>query len=105
MIDEPDVLILDEPTNHLDVDMIEWLEKFLTQSHLTLLMVTHDRYFLDSVCTDIIELHRGKIYTYHGNYENYLEKKSERELLEQREAHHMKQLWKAELAWMRKSPR
>lgn len=105
LLDEPDLLILDEPTNHLDLDMIEWLERFLAQSQLTLLMVTHDRYFLDSVCTDIIELHRGKVQVYHGNYEDYLMKKAERDALEQRELHHMKQLWKQELAWVRKAPR
>ncbi len=105
LIDEPDMLILDEPTNHLDVEMIEWLEKFLLQSQLTLLMVTHDRYFLDSICTDIYELYKWKIYQYTGNYEDYLVKKAERQELEQRELHHMKQLWKQELAWVRKAPR
>ena len=105
LLDEPDFLILDEPTNHLDVEMIEWLEKYLSQSHLTLLMVTHDRYFLDGICTDIIELERGKMYHYNGDYEAYLTKKAEREELEQRALHHMKQLWRKELAWVRKAPR
>jgi ABC transport system ATP-binding/permease protein len=105
LLDEPDFLILDEPTNHLDVDMIEWLERYLSQSHLTLLMVTHDRYFLDGVCTDIIELARWKMYYYSGNYESYLEKKAEREALEQRALHHMKQLWRKELEWVKKAPR
>jgi ABC transport system ATP-binding/permease protein len=105
LLDEPDFLILDEPTNHLDVEMIEWLERYLSQSHLTLLMVTHDRYFLDGVCTDIIELERGKMYNYSGWYEEYLTKKAEREELEQRALHHMKQLWRKELAWVRKAPR
>ena len=72
LIDEPDVLILDEPTNHLDQDMINWLEDYLSQKNLTLLMVTHDRYFLERVCTDIVELDRGKLYTYSGNYSDYL---------------------------------
>lgn len=105
LLDEPDFLILDEPTNHLDVDMIEWLERYLSQSHITLLMVTHDRYFLDGICTDIIELARWQIYHYPGNYEVYLEKKAEREALEQRALHHLKQLWRKELAWVRKAPR
>lgn len=105
LLDEPDFLILDEPTNHLDLDMIEWLERYLVQSQLTLLMVTHDRYFLDSICNEIIELERWKIYTYTGNYESYLTKKAEREALEQRALHHAKQLWTKELAWVRKAPR
>ena len=105
LLDEPDFLILDEPTNHLDVDMIEWLERYLGQSHLTLLMVTHDRYFLDGVCTDIIELARWKMYHYTGDYESYLEKKAEREALEQRALHHLKQLWRKELEWVKKAPR
>ena len=105
LLDEPDFLILDEPTNHLDLDMIERLERYLAQSHLTLLMVTHDRYFLDSVCDTIIELERGVLHTYVGNYENFITKKAEREALEQRALHHLKQLWKKELAWVRKAPR
>ncbi len=105
LLDEPDFLVLDEPTNHLDLDMIEWLERYLSQSSLTLLMVTHDRYFLDGICSDIIELARGKIYHYPGNYELYLEKKAEREELEQRALHHLKQVWRKELAWVRKAPR
>ncbi len=105
LLEEPDFLILDEPTNHLDLDMIEWLERYLAQSQLTLLMVTHDRYFLDSICNEIIELERWKIYTYTGNYESYITKKAEREELEQKALHQAKQLWKKELAWVRKAPR
>ncbi len=104
LLDEPDFLILDEPTNHLDLDMIEWLENYLKQSHLTLLLVTHDRYFLERICTHILELDKGKIYPYAGNYAVFLEKKAAREELEQRTAHHMKQLWKHELEWMRRAP-
>ena len=74
----PDFLILDEPTNHLDIDMIEWLENYLESSQLTIFMVTHDRYFLERVCNTIIELDRGNIYPYKGNYSNYLEKKDAR---------------------------
>lgn len=104
LLDEPDFLILDEPTNHLDLDMIDWLENYLKQSHLTLLLVTHDRYFLERVCTHILELERGKIFTYAGNYEVFLEKKAQREELEQKTVHNMKQLWRHELEWMRRAP-
>ena len=78
LISEPDLLILDEPTNHLDLDMIVWLEKFLQRSRCTLLMVTHDRYFLDRVCNDILEIDSGKLYRYKGNYSYFLEKREER---------------------------
>ena len=78
LLDEPDLLMLDEPTNHLDIDMIEWLERYLAQSSLTLLMVTHDRYFLDRVCNRIIELNQGKMFHYLGNYELFLQKRAER---------------------------
>lgn len=84
--------------------MIEWLENFLKKSQVTVLMVTHDRYFLERVCTDIVELERGKLHTYHGNYEDFLTKKAERQEHEQRTAHNMKQLFKKELAWIRKAP-
>lgn len=104
LLDEPDFLILDEPTNHLDLDMIEWLETYLTKSNITLLMVTHDRYFLERVCTDIYELDRGKLYIYHGSYQEYLTKKSDRLALENRNLHNMKQLYKAELDRMRRWP-
>ena len=78
LLDEPDLLVLDEPTNHLDIDMIEWLERYLSLSNLTLLMVTHDRYFLDRVCNRIIELNLGQMFHYQGNYEIFLQKRAER---------------------------
>lgn len=105
LIDEPDVLVLDEPTNHLDLDMINRLEDYLQQSSITLLMVTHDRYFLERVCNEIIELDRGKLYTYSGNYSDYLIKKSERMQKEHKDMHNLKQLYRRELAWVKKAPR
>ena len=105
LLDEPEVLILDEPTNHLDIDMIEWLEQYLSQSNLTLLMVTHDRYFLDRVCNRIFELSMGKLFFYQGNYEYFLEKRAEREELRQVEAHRAGQLMKQELEWLRRMPK
>ena len=105
LLDEPDFLILDEPTNHLDTDMIEWLEKYLSRTQLTLLMVTHDRYFLDRVCNRILELDRGQLYQYNGNYEYFLEKRSERELQRQTETDKAGQLMKKELEWLRRMPK
>lgn len=105
LLDEPHFLILDEPTNHLDLDMIEWLEKYLSKSDMTLLLVTHDRYFLERVCTDIYELDRGKMYMYSGNYEKYLIKKAEREEKDAKQVHHLKQLYNEELYRIRKAPR
>ncbi len=105
LIDEPDVLVLDEPTNHLDLEMITWLEEYLTKPSLTLLMVTHDRYFLERVCNEIIELDRGKLYTYSGNYSDYLYKKSERMQKEHKDMHNLKQLYRRELARVKKAPR
>ena len=105
LIDEPDVLVLDEPTNHLDLEMITWLEDYLTKPSLTLLMVTHDRYFLERVCNEIIELDRGKLYTYSGNYSDYLYKKSERMQKEHKDMHNLKQLYRRELTWVKKAPR
>lgn len=105
LIDEPDVLILDEPTNHLDLEMITRLEEYLTKPSLTLLMVTHDRYFLERVCNEIIELDRGKLYTYSGNYSDYLYKKFERMQKEHKDMHNLKQLYRRELAWAKKAPR
>lgn len=105
LIDEPEFLILDEPTNHLDLQMIEWLEHYLKTEHCTLFMVTHDRYFLESVCDQIFELERGKIYSYPANYAYFLEKQAERHSNEQIETEKMRQLLKRELAWIRKSPR
>ncbi|MEX1121470.1 MAG: ABC-F family ATP-binding cassette domain-containing protein, partial [Balneolales bacterium] len=105
LLDNPDMLILDEPTNHLDVDMIEWLESYLIQANTTLLMVTHDRYFLDRVCNHILELEDGKLYHHKGNYGYFLEKKAEREEVEQTETAKAGQLMKKELEWMRRSPK
>lgn len=98
------MLVLDEPTNHLDLSMIEWLERYLKSHNVTLLMVTHDRYFLERVCTDIFELHRGKIKQFPGNYSYYLEKKAIREENEKIGVHKLKQLYRQELGWMRRSP-
>jgi len=105
LLDEPDLLILDEPTNHLDIDMIEWLERYLSQSNLTLLMVTHDRYFLDRVCNRIIELNQGVLYQYQGNYELFLQKRAEREELLRVESDKATQLMKKELEWLRRMPK
>ncbi len=104
LIEEPDFLILDEPTNHLDIDMIEWLESYLTAKNLTLFMVTHDRYFLERVCTEILELDNGVLHVYRGNYSNYLEKKDARILNEKSNLEKTKKLYKKELDWMRRSP-
>jgi ATP-binding cassette subfamily F protein uup len=104
LIEEPEFLILDEPTNHLDVDMIEWLEDFLRQPNLTLFMVTHDRYFLERVCNHIVELERGILYRYVGNYSEYLEKKAIRFETESSELDKTKKLFRKELDWIRKSP-
>lgn len=105
LINKPDLLILDEPTNHLDLDMIEWLESFFTKENMTLFMVTHDRYFLERVCNDIIELDEGKLYSYKGNYSYYLEKKDARIEREAVETGKAKQLFKKELEWMRRQPK
>ncbi len=105
LLDDPDMLILDEPTNHLDVRMIEWLEEYLKQSNLTLLMVTHDRYFLDRVCDHIIEMEGGKLYHHEGNYQYFLQKRAERREIERKRAHKANQLYKKELQWMRRSPK
>lgn len=99
------LLIMDEPTNHLDVSMIEWLEHYLSQQHITLLLVTHDRYFLDAVVTEIWELERSSIYTYKGDYENYLSKKAARIESEAASIDKAKNLFRKELEWMRKQPR
>lgn len=105
LIDNPDLLILDEPTNHLDLEMIEWLESYLIQAKITLLMVTHDRYFLDRVCDHILEIDRGKLYHHNGNYQYFLEKRAEREAIRQTEMHKAEQLFKKELEWMRRGPK
>ena len=104
LIEEPDFLILDEPTNHLDLDMIEWLEGFLSTQSLTLFMVTHDRYFLERVCTEIVELDDGILHTYRGNYSDYLEKKASRVENEKANLAKTKKLFKKELAWVRRQP-
>lgn len=104
LISESDLLILDEPTNHLDTDMTEWLEEYLTASSAGLLMVTHDRYFLDSVCSDILEMENRQIYHYTGNYSYYLEKKQERETADAAQRASEMNLYRRELEWMRRQP-
>lgn len=104
LIEEPDFLILDEPTNHLDIDMIEWLETYLQQPNLTLFMVTHDRYFLENVCNEIIELDNGELFTYKGNYSDYLEKREARKLNDAVNLEKTKKLFSKELEWMRRQP-
>ena len=104
LITEPDMLILDEPTNHLDLEMIEWLEGFLNRGNKTLLMVTHDRYFLDRVCTVILEIDDRTIYTYRGNYAYYLEKRQERIDNRRAEIARANNLYRTELEWMRRMP-
>lgn len=105
LIRKPEFMILDEPTNHLDLDMIEWLEVFLSGSDITLLMVTHDRYFLERVCNEIIEMDAGNLYRYKGNYSYFLEKKEEREQSEQSEISKAKNLFRKELEWIRRQPK
>lgn len=105
LLDEPDFLILDEPTNHLDLDIIEWMEEYLSAQNLAILMVTHDRYFLDKICTQIIEIDQGQLYKYNGNYSQYLEKKSEREEWQQQAKDKAKNLLSKELEWMRRQPK
>ncbi|SNC60169.1 ATP-binding cassette, subfamily F, uup [Hymenobacter gelipurpurascens] len=104
LIEEPDVLILDEPTNHLDLATIEWLENRLASPSLTLLMVTHDRYFLDKVANEIIELDQGRVHRYQGNYSYFVEKKAEREQMETVEVEKARNLLRKELEWMRRQP-
>ncbi len=105
LLTEPDLIIMDEPTNHLDLEAIEWLENYLSSQQITLIMVTHDRYFLDAVATEIIELDRGKIFRYKGKYAYFLEKKAEREEILKIEVTKAKSLLKKELEWMRRQPR
>ncbi|TXK72822.1 ABC-F family ATP-binding cassette domain-containing protein [Mesonia sp. K4-1] len=105
LLDKPDLLILDEPTNHLDLEMIEWLEDFFKKQNFTLFMVTHDRYFLERVCNEIIELEDGQLYTYKGNYSYYLDKKEARVEVEKTNTDKAKQLYKKELDWMRRQPK
>ena len=105
LIGEPDLLLLDEPTNHLDFEMIEWLEEYLSRESLSLLLVTHDRYFLDNVCDTILEMDRNSIFPYRGNYSYYLEKKAERELAEEQTLDKSRNLYRTELEWMRRMPK
>lgn len=105
LIEQPDFLILDEPTNHLDLSMIEWLQEFLTKENVTLFMVTHDRYFLDAICNEILELEEGDLFRYKGNYTYYLEKKQERQAVMQTNIDKAKNLYTKELEWMRRQPK
>ncbi|MDG1292034.1 MAG: ABC-F family ATP-binding cassette domain-containing protein [Flavobacteriaceae bacterium] len=105
LLEKPDFLILDEPTNHLDLEMIEWLEAYFIKEKITLLMVTHDRYFLERVCNEIIELDEGNLYTYKGSYSYYLEKRAARIEQQETEAHKTKRHFSKELSWMRKQPK
>lgn len=105
LIDEPDVYILDEPTNHLDIETIEWLENLLTIGQKTIIFVTHDRYFLDNICTEIKELNEGNLYSYKGNYGYFLEKKAEREISDTASLEKNKNLLRRELEWMRRQPK
>jgi len=105
LLQKPDLLILDEPTNHLDLEMIEWMEAYFIKEKITLLMVTHDRYFLERVCNEIIELDEGNLYTYKGSYSYYLEKRAARIEQNETEAHKTKRHFSKELEWMRKQPK
>lgn len=105
LINRPDLLILDEPTNHLDLEMIEWLESYFAKENITLFMVTHDRFFLERVCNEIIELDNGKLYSYKGNYSYYLQKKEERIAMENSTIDKAQNLFVKELAWMRRQPK
>lgn len=105
LIEQPDLLLLDEPTNHLDLDMVEWLEKFLGASDITMLVITHDRYFLDNVCRKIIEIDQGTLFTYYGNYEYYLEKRAERQHNSKVVADKAKNTLRKEVDWLGKTPK
>lgn len=105
LLAEPDLILLDEPTNHLDLQAIEWLENYLSGKQITLIMVTHDRYFLDRVATEILELDRGHLYRYKGNYAYFLEKKTAREEAQQAEVNRARNLMRKELEWMRRQPK
>lgn len=105
LLGNPDLLLLDEPTNHLDFEMIEWLEDYLSRESLSLLLVTHDRYFLDNVCDTILEMENDSIYAFKGNYSYYLEKKSEKELSEELSVEKAKNLYRTELEWIRRMPK
>ncbi|MBK7409878.1 MAG: ABC-F family ATP-binding cassette domain-containing protein [Saprospirales bacterium] len=105
LIDDPELLILDEPTNHLDLDMVEWLEEYLSQPNLTLFLVTHDRYFLENICDHIVELDRGQLYRYSGNYSNFLEKKAARTETDSIEQDKARKLLRKELDWVSRMPK
>jgi len=105
LVNEPDLLMLDEPTNHLDLEMIEWLEMYLEKTNCTLFMVTHDRYFLDRVCNEIIEIDQNQVYSYKGNYSYYLEKRQERIEQQQASTEKAQNLMRTELEWMRRMPK
>ncbi|MDP4206515.1 MAG: ABC-F family ATP-binding cassette domain-containing protein [Bacteroidota bacterium] len=105
LINEPDLLILDEPTNHLDLEMIEWLENYLTRTAATLFMITHDRYFLDRVCNEILEIDNGNLYRYRGNYSYFLEKKEERQQILTSEVDKAQNILRTELEWLRRMPK
>lgn len=105
LILKPDLLIMDEPTNHLDIEMIEWLENYLDRESISLLLVTHDRYFLDRVCNQVLELDNGKLFEYNGNYEYFVVKKAEREKIQDAEIDKAKNLYRRELEWVRKMPK
>ncbi len=105
LLGNPDLLLLDEPTNHLDFEMIEWLEDYLSRESLSLLLVTHDRYFLDNVCDTILEMDQNSIFTFKGNYTFYLEKKAERQMMEDQSVEKAKNLYRTELEWIRRMPK
>jgi ATP-binding cassette subfamily F protein uup len=105
LINKPNLIIMDEPTNHLDIDMIEWLENYLQDPSLSILLVTHDRYFLDEVCDKIIEIDNNELYEYKGNFDYYLEKKAEREEIKNAEIDKAKNLYRREVVWVRKMPK
>jgi len=105
LLGNPELLILDEPTNHLDFEMIEWLEEYLSRESLSLLLVTHDRYFLDNVCDTILEMEHDSIFAYKGNYSYYLEKKAEKQLTEEQSVEKAKNLYRTELEWIRRMPK
>lgn len=105
LIDDFDLLLLDEPTNHLDLDMIEWLEQYLRRLNVTILLISHDRYFLDNVCNVIAELDNGRVYTYNGNYAYYVERKEEREAMERASVDKARNIYRRELEWMRRQPK
>ncbi|MCE3260757.1 MAG: transporter [Bacteroidetes bacterium] len=105
LINKPSLIIMDEPTNHLDIDMIEWLENYLQDGSLSILLVTHDRYFLDEVCDKIIEIDNHELYEYNGNFDYYLEKKAEREQIKNAEIDKAQNLYRREVVWVRKMPK